>query len=238
MFTPEAHPFNTLKLSLEDKILTVSLNRPVQKNRVNLAMVRELQQVVSELAFDTEGVRVVVLKGAGGGFSAGFEGIQINASGAALDQNQDLINTFFARSFQCLPQPVIALVHGYCTQESVALLALCDVAFASADCVFGDTAMSAAQARAQDWITHDFPPPQLELEVDKLAREWLAKDPSALQLAKESLRHVRTLSWDAVLSYTVGKQAELKALQAHSATARSQAVQSFLSGKSKPGLGS
>ena len=200
-------------------------------------MVRELHQVATALAFDEADIRVVVLKGEGDGFSAGFDGIQIKHDGSAPDQNQDLINSLFSRSFQSLPQPVIAMAHGFCGEESVALLALCDVAFAAHDCVFGRDSISAVEASDMGWITLDFPKEALERETYKLAREWLQKDASALKLAKESLQHIGSLTWDAVLSYSVGKQAELKALQANSTSNRSQAVGRFLSGQTKPGLG-
>ena len=200
-------------------------------------MVRELHQVATALAFDEEAVRVVVLKGEGAAFSAGFDGIQIKGADSVPNQDQDLINSLFARSFQSLPQPVIAMAHGFCGEASVALLELSDVAFAAHDCVFGRDSISAVEASDIGWITLDFPEEALEGETYKLAREWLQKDASALKLAKEGLRHIGSLTWDAVLSYTVGKQAELKVLQANSTSNRSQAVGRFLSGQTKPGLG-
>jgi enoyl-CoA hydratase/carnithine racemase len=71
----------------------------------------------------------------------------------------------------------------------------------------------------------------------KLARELVQKDPIALQFTKESLEHVKSMEWDAALSYNAAKFAELKTLQ-KGATSRATSVASFLDGKFKPGLGS
>ena len=200
-------------------------------------MVRELQQVTTALAFDEEDVRVVVIKGEGDGLSAGFDGIQITKADALPDRDQELINSQLARSYQSLAQPVIAMAHGYCMEDAVALLELADVAFSAHDCVFGRDSISAIEASEMGWVTLEFPREELERETYKLAHEWLQKDANALKLAKESLQHVRAMTWDAVLSYTAGKQAELKALQANSTGASAQAVNRFLSGQTKPGLG-
>jgi hypothetical protein len=48
---------------------------------------------------------------------------------------------------------------------------------------------------------------------------------------------VGSMSWDAAVSFTAGKFAEIKALQANSASTRTTAIAGFLAGKNKPGLG-
>jgi hypothetical protein len=45
------------------------------------------------------------------------------------------------------------------------------------------------------------------------------------------------MGWDAVLDYNAAKFAQLKAMQAGRPSARAAAVESFLAGTSKPGLG-
>jgi enoyl-CoA hydratase/carnithine racemase len=78
---------------------------------------------------------------------------------------------------------------------------------------------------------------ELGQAVRALARELADKDPVALRFTKETLRHVDAMTWDGVLSFTAAKFAELKALQAGQPSTRAAAVESFLAGKSKPGLG-
>jgi enoyl-CoA hydratase/carnithine racemase len=93
------------------------------------------------------------------------------------------------------------------------------------------------EAERNGMATQAFPAQELEEAVYTLARELAAKDATALRFTKETLQHVGAMTWDGVLSFTAAKFAELKAQQAGQPSARAAAVQSFLSGKSKPGLG-
>ena len=98
-------------------------------------------------------------------------------------------------------------------------------------------AFGGAEAERNGLVTLSFPAADLERETYALARDMAAKDPIALQFTKESLQHVAHMSWDGVLNYGAAKFAELKALQASRPSTRAAAVESFLAGKSKPGLG-
>jgi enoyl-CoA hydratase/carnithine racemase len=98
-------------------------------------------------------------------------------------------------------------------------------------------AFDGCEAERCGLVTRSWPAADLDREVATLAAEWLAKDALALQFTKETLQHVGTMDWDAVLNFNAAKFAELKALQAGRPSARAAAVESFLAGKSKPGLG-
>jgi enoyl-CoA hydratase/carnithine racemase len=93
------------------------------------------------------------------------------------------------------------------------------------------------EAELNGLTTLSFPPDELDPETDALVAGLLEKDPLALQFTKQTLRHVPSMSWDAVLDYNAAKFAQLKALQAGKPSARATAVESFLAGTSKPGLG-
>jgi trans-feruloyl-CoA hydratase/vanillin synthase len=94
------------------------------------------------------------------------------------------------------------------------------------------------EAERNGLATLSFPPAELDGETDALLASLLEKDPLALQFTKQTLRHVPSMDWDAVLDYNAAKFAELKSLQAGRPSARAAAVESFLAGTSKPGLGS
>ncbi|AOB31476.1 hypothetical protein AKI39_13450 [Bordetella sp. H567] len=94
-----------------------------------------------------------------------------------------------------------------------------------------------AEAERNGLATRSLPAAELEAATYALAGELAAKDPIALRFTKETLRHVGAMSWDGVLSFTAAKFAELKTLQAGQPSTRAAAVESFLAGKSKPGLG-
>jgi feruloyl-CoA hydratase/lyase len=98
-------------------------------------------------------------------------------------------------------------------------------------------AFDGEEAQRNGLATFSFPSAELEQATCALAGELAAKEPTALRFTKETLRHVADMTWDGVLSFTAAKFAELKALQAGQPSARAAAVESFLAGKSKPGLG-
>ncbi|QDM14755.1 hypothetical protein FNL55_01370 [Tardiphaga sp. vice352] len=94
------------------------------------------------------------------------------------------------------------------------------------------------EAERNGLATLSFPSAELDGETGALLASLLEKDPLALQFTKQTLRHVPSMDWDAVLDYNAAKFAELKSLQAGRPSARAAAVESFLAGTSKPGLGS
>lgn len=265
-----------LLADLDAGVLTLTLNRPAQRNALNVALTLALVELLQAVRHDAQ-VRVLVLRGAGAGFSAGLDHEDFEhddgtpqRSGPALRAARLAADELGSRGLAQLPQPVIAMVHGHCEGAALALLAGCDIVFTAHDARFAlpdvdaarmpggsvEQALSRVMApRAARWhalsgqpfdgleaernglATRSFAPDELARETRALATELAAKDALALQFTKESLRHVAGLDWDAVLSYHAAKSAELKALQAGRPSARAAAVESFLAGKSKPGLG-
>jgi len=92
-------------------------------------------------------------------------------------------------------------------------------------------------AECNGLVTLATPAASLEDDVYALARDMVAKEQTALQFTKETLLHVSDMSWDGVLNFTAAKFAELKMIQAGKPSARASAIEQFLSGQSKPGLG-
>jgi enoyl-CoA hydratase len=65
--------FETLLLTIDERVATVTLNRPKVLNALNATMLLELDEAFSVLADHSE-VRVVLLRGAGGrAFAAGAD---------------------------------------------------------------------------------------------------------------------------------------------------------------------
>lgn len=262
-----------IRAELDEGILTISLNRPAQRNAMNAALTLEMERLLERVGFDPA-VRVVVLRGEGAGFCAGMD-TQDFFDAAVRDERalraaRETANHWRVRLLRQLPQPVIAMVHGFCQGGAVAILEGCDIVLAADDTQFALPEFDAgglpsdpspksisrvmtqraasyyslsghtfdgAEAERNGLVTFSLPLTQLEAETYGLAREFAAKDAIAVQFTKETLQHVKDMSWDAVLNFTAAKFAELKALQAGRPSARAAAVESFLAGKSKPGLG-
>jgi enoyl-CoA hydratase/carnithine racemase len=117
-------------------VVTLRLNRPQQFNALSDEMLAALQAELDALAQD-EAVRVVVIAGQGKAFCPGHDLKQMKAN-PSVDYYRDL----FARcaklmlAIQRLPLPVIARVHGIATAAGCQLVAMCDLAVASADARF------------------------------------------------------------------------------------------------------
>lgn len=257
----------------DEGILTITMNRPKKRNAMNVEFTFEMQDLLTAVAA-CKAVRVVILKGAGDGFCAGMDIKDFfdltEHDEASLASAKEVANHWRVRLLRKLPQPTIAMIHGFCYGGAFAIVEACDIAFCADTTNFtlseinfghfpaGPVAKSlalamhpraasyyslsgrpfnGADAEASGFITKSWPESVLEEETMKLARELVQKDPIALQFTKESLEHVKSMEWDAALSYNAAKFAELKTLQ-KGATSRATSVASFLDGKFKPGLGS
>lgn len=269
----ELGPMQCVLADLDDGVLTVTLNRPQQRNLIDVALTLEMKDLLRAVHHDPT-VRVVVLRGAGEGFCAGLDMADFMQPAGrderALRAAREAANAWRGRMLRLLPQPVIAMVHGFCHGGAFAILESCDIVLTADDTDFalpeagdgdvpeGPTAKSASRVMTQRAASYyaltgrsfdgleaernglasrSMPVSELERETYQLARDFVAKDAMAVQFTKEALLHVADMSWDAVLNFTAAKFAELKALQAGRASTRAAAIESFLAGKSKPGLG-
>ncbi len=70
--SPGRNRFTTLTLEVSGRIATLTLNRPERLNAINGAMPREIRAAV-EAANADDRVHVIVLRGAGKAFCAGYD---------------------------------------------------------------------------------------------------------------------------------------------------------------------
>jgi enoyl-CoA hydratase/carnithine racemase len=128
-----------LELRIDAAVATVTLNRPEQHNAVSYAMWRELPALCARLAAQPE-VRTVVVRGAGkAAFSAGGDIAEFREQRSNRTQAEHY-NTQVQRALDALlalPQPTIALLHGFCVGGGLLLAAHCDLRIAADSAVFG-----------------------------------------------------------------------------------------------------
>ncbi len=117
-------------------VATLTLNRPQQFNALSQEMMAALQTEFEALADDAS-VRVVVIGAQGKAFCPGHDLKQMKAN-PSLEYYQSLFAqcTKLMMTIQRLPVPVIARVHGIATAAGCQLVAMCDLAVASADARF------------------------------------------------------------------------------------------------------
>src|SRR5579875_1888542 len=87
---------------------------------------------------------VLIIRGAGRAFSAGYDLNEPAAPGQKFTISNDRINmqrlvTRWQRLWSCT-KPVIAQVHGFCLAGATEFVGHCDIVFASEDAVFGHPA--------------------------------------------------------------------------------------------------
>jgi enoyl-CoA hydratase len=123
--------FETLLLAVEERVATVTLNRPKVLNALNALMIRELDEAFAGLAED-RAVRVVLLRGSGGkAFAAGADISELAQTDAVLgEQLAGRVQRVFRR-IETLGKPVIACIDGFALGGGCELAMACTLRLAS-----------------------------------------------------------------------------------------------------------
>jgi enoyl-CoA hydratase len=133
-----------LKLSIDDGIATLTLDRPDKLNAWTYDSSRQLGKRADEIRFNDE-IRVVVLRAEGRAFCAGIDlglpedrivGRSQAEKARNFYENLRWVHERFA-TFANLPQPVVAAVHGYCLGFGFELALMADIRVAAEDAIFG-----------------------------------------------------------------------------------------------------
>ena len=120
-------------------IATVTFAHPARRNAMTTAMWTRLPEIMRELDAD-ESLRCVILRGAGGNFSAGadlseFASVRANRE-QALHYHEELIAPALASIRDCR-HPVIASIEGWCTGGGFQMASACDIRIAADTASFG-----------------------------------------------------------------------------------------------------
>jgi len=123
--------YENLLVEVEGYVATVTLNRPKVLNALNAAMLRELDELFSELQLD-DAVRAVLLRGAGGkAFAAGADiGELAQADATSGEQLAGSAQRVFRR-IETMGKPVIASIDGFALGGGCELAMACTLRLAS-----------------------------------------------------------------------------------------------------------
>jgi enoyl-CoA hydratase len=127
----------------------ITLNRPEKRNALSFPLLTELSEALWDADSDRE-VHAVILRGAGKGFSAGYDlteaapregkrggasyrgGRSFDDDAWQLERAQRLRMAIFD-----MHKPVLAQVHGHCLAGGTDIALLCDMVIAADDATFG-----------------------------------------------------------------------------------------------------
>jgi enoyl-CoA hydratase len=135
---------NVVLLEVQDKVATITLNRPEVRNAINGEVLEGLASAVQDVLAQTE-IRVVIFTGAGDrAFSAGLDLKAASGAGAGTVLTRPARSEFenlqaggqVYRALAELPVPVIAAVNGYCLGMAFELALVCDIRLAADTAIF------------------------------------------------------------------------------------------------------
>lgn len=133
--------FQHLLLDVQDRVGTLTLNRPDKRNALNYILIDELKQGLDLLAQNPD-VKIIRLKGSGEAFCAGADLDYLRQLQAfSLDENladsQHLAGLFL--TIYKLNKPIVAQVEGHALAGGCGLATVCDFVFAVPEAKFGYT---------------------------------------------------------------------------------------------------
>ena len=120
----------------ERGVATLTLNVPERLNALSKDVFEVLDEHIQSIARETRTIGLVVLRGAGGNFSSGYdmhEVLEHVIAGAKPHYHSEVI-----QKLSNLPQPVISAVEGYCSTGALELALAADLIVASQSAKFSD----------------------------------------------------------------------------------------------------
>jgi enoyl-CoA hydratase/carnithine racemase len=140
--------YETIRYEVEDRIATITLNRPDQLNAVNLPMIRELAAAWAAVESD-DAVWIAIVTGAGRAFCSGADVTKVPDDGR-VPYDEPYLATLAqweapqeaTPPFRSMTKPVLAAINGLCCGAGLDLVTTSDIAIASENAEFFDPHVS------------------------------------------------------------------------------------------------
>jgi methylglutaconyl-CoA hydratase len=129
-----------LVTSLDNGVLTLTLNRPEKRNALDERTVRALTSALVDADSDAD-VRVILLRGSGTDFCAGADLAAMERMAGEADPMANLQDAQRLGELLVLmrrhSRPIIGAVHGHALAGGAGLATACDLVLAREDAIFG-----------------------------------------------------------------------------------------------------
>ena len=129
-------PYQHLTLSVQDRIATVTVNRPDKLNALNAATIGELGEAIDEV-LRRDDVAALILTGAGRAFVAGADISELAGKSALEGRRLARRGQEIFRRFETSTKPTVAAVNGFALGGGCELAMSCHMRIASEAAKFG-----------------------------------------------------------------------------------------------------
>jgi enoyl-CoA hydratase len=129
-------PYEFLTLAVENRIATLTVNRPDKLNALNDATIAELGKAIDEIR-TREDIAGVIVTGAGRAFVAGADISELSSQTPTIAKARSRAGQEVFRRFATSPKPIIAAVNGFALGGGCELALACHIRIASDKAKFG-----------------------------------------------------------------------------------------------------
>jgi len=134
--TPSTYVAEHFDWAVDDRIGTITLNRPERKNPLTFESYAELRDLFKALRTD-EVLKAIVITGAGGNFCSGGDVHEIIGPLTRMDMPELLAFTRMTgdlvKAMRACPQPIVAAVEGVCAGAGAILAMASDLRIGTAE---------------------------------------------------------------------------------------------------------
>ncbi|KAA0892641.1 enoyl-CoA hydratase/isomerase family protein [Pusillimonas sp. ANT_WB101] len=128
--------YTCIVVAVEKNVAVIMLNRPEQLNAINFTMADEIQHAVSDLGWRPD-VRVLVFKGAGRSFCAGYDVTTQRSEGTPREKMFDAQRvSSMLELIGRAPVVRIAQLHGHVVGAGLAMALQCHLRYAASNTTF------------------------------------------------------------------------------------------------------
>lgn len=120
-----------VQIAFDDGVMVLTINRPEKKNALTQAMYQTLAEAIEEAQTDSQ-TRVVLIKGAGGAFTAGNDLADFAAVNAGTAERTNSTSSFI-QGLAKAKKPLVASVQGIAVGVGATMLLHCDLVYVADD---------------------------------------------------------------------------------------------------------